>query len=234
MKYTTTPLYHGYANQTLAINFKTGIIEAQPLDPKKRDFFIGGRGLGLYLLHKEITAKTTAYEQENPLIFSPGPLGGIPQFPGTSKCMAISLSPLTHIPGISNFGGHFGAYLKYAGFDALTITGIAEQSTMIVIDGFKSEVTIRQVAAADQVFNLEKVIVDQFLSEGREKKDITFLTTGIGAANTTFGCINSHYYDAVKPVDGVKGLFRTKQAGRTGLGSVMSHKNITAIVVLAA
>ena len=234
MKYTTTPLYHGYANQTLAIHLKTAMIETRPLDPKERDFFIGGRGLGLYLLHKQITAKTTAYDQENPLIFSPGPLGGIPQFPGTSKCMAISLSPLTHIPGISNFGGHFGAYLKYAGFDALTITGIAEQSTMIVIDGFKSEVTIRQVPAADQVFNLEKTIVDQFLSEGHEKKDITFLTTGIGAANTTFGCINSHYYDAVKPVDGGKGLYRTKQAGRTGLGSVMSHKNITAIVVLAA
>ena len=40
--------------------------------------------------------------------------------------MAISLSPLTHIPGVSNFGGHFGAYLKYAGFDALEITGKAE------------------------------------------------------------------------------------------------------------
>ena len=234
MKYTQTPLHHGYANQILVINVKTGIVEARPLDPKERDFFIGGRGLGLYLLHKQITAKTTAYDPENPLIFSPGPLGGIPQFPGTSKCMAISLSPLTHIPGVSNFGGHFGAYLKYAGFDALTITGIAEQITMIVIDSFTREVTLRQAPAADQVFNLEKAVVDQLLSEGREKKDITFLTTGIGAANTAFGCINSHYYDAVKPVDGTKGLFRTKQAGRTGLGSVMSHKNITAIVVLAA
>ena len=119
MKYTQTPLHHGYANQTLAINLKTGNIEVRPLNPQIRDFFIGGRGLGLYLLHEQVTAKTTAYDQENPLIFSPGPLGGIPQFPGTSKCMAISLSPLTHIPGVSNFGGHFGAYLKYAGFDAL-------------------------------------------------------------------------------------------------------------------
>ena len=234
MKYSQIPLQHGYANQTLDIDLTTGDIDARPLDRQIRDFFIGGRGLGLYLLHEKVTAKTSAYDPENPLIFSPGPLGGIPQFPGTSKCMAISLSPLTHIPGVSNFGGHFGAYLKYAGFDALTITGIAQQNAMIVIDGFKSEVTIRQAPAADQVFDLEKTIVDQFLSEGREKKDIIFLTTGIGAANTTFGCINSHYYDAAKPVDGIKGLFRTKQAGRTGLGTVMSHKNITAIVVLAA
>jgi aldehyde:ferredoxin oxidoreductase len=234
MQYTQTSLRHGYTNQVLDIHLSTGLIAARPLDPKERDFFIGGRGLGLYLLHQQVTAKTTAYDQENPLIFSPGPLGGIPQFPGTSKCMAISLSPLTHIPGVSNFGGYFGAYLKYAGFDALTISGIAEHSSMIVIDGFKQEVMIRPAPAADQVFNLEQTIVDQFLSEGREKKDITFLTTGIGAANTTFGCINSHYYDAVKPVDGIKGLFRTKQAGRTGLGSVMSHKNITAVVILAS
>jgi aldehyde:ferredoxin oxidoreductase len=103
---------------------------------------------------------------------------------------------------------------------------------MIVIDGFKNEISITKAPAMDQVFDLEKAIVDQFLQAGHEKKDIVFLTTGIGAANTTYGCINSHYYDAVKPVDGTKGLFRTKQAGRTGLGTVMMHKNIRAIVVL--
>ncbi|MBP1710743.1 MAG: aldehyde:ferredoxin oxidoreductase, bis-(molybdopterin)-oxotungsten-containing [Deltaproteobacteria bacterium] len=234
MNYTQKTLHHGYTNQILHVDLTTGDIEACPLDPQVRDFFIGGRGLGLYLLHEKINARTKAYDPENPLIFSPGPLGGIPQFPGTSKCMAVSLSPLTRIPGVSNFGGHFGAYLKYAGFDALTITGIAKDSVMIVIDGFKREIIITGAQRADQVFGLEKDIVDQFLHEGHEKKDMAFLTTGIGAANTAFGCINSHYYDATKPVDGKKGLFRTKQAGRTGLGSVMNHKNITAIVVLAA
>jgi aldehyde:ferredoxin oxidoreductase len=233
MKYTKKPLCHGYANQILTIDLGTGKINPSPLDPHVRDFFIGGRGLGLYLLHKKVNAKTTANDAENPLIFSPGPLGGIPQFPGTSKCMAISLSPLTHIPGVSNFGGHFGAYLKYAGFDALEITGIGGKNTMIVIDSFKNEISITESPAMNQVFDLEKAIVDQFLHAGQEKKDIVFLTTGVGAANTTYGCINSHYYDAAKPVDGTKGLFRTKQAGRTGLGTVMMHKNIRAIVVLA-
>jgi aldehyde:ferredoxin oxidoreductase len=233
MKYTKEPLNHGYANQILDIDLGKGKIELQPMDPQIRDFFIGGRGLGLYLLHKKVSANTTAHDPENPLIFAPGPLGGIPQFPGTSKCMAISLSPLTHIPGVSNFGGHFGAYLKYAGFDALQITGIGEKNTMIVIDSFKNEISITKAPVLDQVFNLEKAIIDQFVQAGHEKKDIVFLTTGIGAANTSYGCINSHYYDAAKPVDGLKGLYRTKQAGRTGLGTVMMHKNIRAIVVLA-
>jgi aldehyde:ferredoxin oxidoreductase len=233
MKYTKTSLQHGYTNRILALDLGTKSISVLPLPAQIRDYFIGGRGLGLYLLHKKINARTTADDPQNPLIFSPGPLGGIPQFPGTSKCMAISLSPITHIPGVSNFGGHFGAYLKYAGFDALELTGIAEKNTMIIIDGFKGEVSITQAPAVDQVFELEKALVDQFLQAGFEKKDIVFLTTGIGAANTTYGCINSHYYDAAKPVDGTKGLFRTKQAGRTGLGTVMMRKNVRAIVVLA-
>jgi len=231
--YNKTHLDHGYANQILNVDVGTGAVSVDPLDPKIRDFFIGGRGLGLYLLHRRITLKTSAYDPENPLILSPGPLGGIPHFPGTSKCMAISLSPLTHIPGVSNFGGHFGAYLKYAGFDALEITGKAEEDLMIVIDGFKKEITLEQAPVVDQVFELEKILIDQFLGRGYSKKDIVFLSTGIGAARTTYGCINSHYYDPTKPVDGVRGLFRTKQAGRTGLGSVMMDKNVRAVVILA-
>ncbi|MBA4393050.1 MAG: hypothetical protein C0407_05810 [Desulfobacca sp.] len=233
MHYTKSPLTHGYANQTLTIDVGTGNIRIEKLDPKIRDFFIGGRGLGLFFLYRRITAKTSAYDPENPLILSPGPLGGIPQFPGTSKCMAISLSPITHIPGVSNFGGHFGAYLKYAGFDALEITGKADKEIMIVIDGFKGEITLIPSSVIDQVFELEKTLIDRFMGQGYGKKDMVFLTTGIGAASTTYGCINSHYYDPTKPVDGTRGLFRTKQAGRTGLGSVMMDKKIRAVVILA-
>ena len=233
MKFVKSPLKHGYANQIITIDLSSGAIGTPELNAQMRDYFIGGRSLGLYFLHNRITSKTTPYDPENPLIFSPGPLGGIPQFPGTSKCMAISLSPLTGIPGVSNFGGHFGAYLKYAGFDALEITGKSAAGVMIVIDGFLQEITVTETAVTDQVFDMEKSIADRFIQAGYDRKDIVFLTTGIGAANTTYGCINSHYFDPTKPTDGGKGLFRTKQAGRTGLGTVMMDKGIRAIVILA-
>jgi aldehyde:ferredoxin oxidoreductase len=233
MKYSKNGLEHGYSNQILTIDVGSRDIRVDKLDQKVRDFFIGGRGLGLYLLHRRVTAGTSAYDAENPLIFSPGPLGGIPQFPGTSKCMAVSLSPITGLPGVSNFGGHFGAYLKYAGFDALEITGQAAAEMMIVIDGFKGEIVLKTAPDFDRVFDLEKAVVDEFTGQGYGKKDIVFISTGLGAANTTFGCINSHYYDPTKPVDGSRGLFRTKQAGRTGLGSVMMDKKVRAVVILA-
>ena len=234
MNYTKAPLQHGYANQILTVDLTSRSIATPALDPKIRDYFVGGRGLGLYLLHRAITANTKPGDSENPLIVANGPLGGIPQFPGTAKAMAISLSPLTGIPGVSNFGGYFGAFLKYAGFDALQVTGKSDRDVLIVVNSFTSEVSIEEVPAGDEAFDLERDIAVKFLAAGYHRRNLAFLTTGIGAANTTYGCINSHYFDVTKPAkDGTKGVWRTKQAGRTGLGTVMREKRIRSIVVLA-
>ncbi len=233
MNYKNAQLTNGYAGKILTIDLGNSAIATPALDPHVREYFIGGRSLGLYLLHQAITPETRPGDPENPLILANGPLGGIPQFPGTAKAMAVSLSPLTGIPGVSNFGGYFGAFLKYAGFDALTVTGKAAKDVMIVIDGFRQEITVTEAPVDDEVFDLERDIAGRFVLAGYDKRHIAFMTTGLGAAHTTYGCINSHYFDATKPVNGEKGLWRTKQAGRTGIGSVMRDKNIRAIVVLA-
>jgi aldehyde:ferredoxin oxidoreductase len=233
MKYSKSKLTRGYTSTILTLDLGNAEINAHELDPHVRDYFVGGRALGLYLLYRLLTPHTSPYAPENPLIFSPGPLAGVPQFPGTSKCMAISLSPHTGIPGVSNFGGHFGAHVKYAGFDIIEITGKSEKDVFILINGFENQVTIIDAPSIDQVFDLEKFIAEKFTKAGYDKKDITFVTTGAGAANTTYGCINSHYFDPTKTADGQKGFFRTKQAGRTGLGSVMIDKKIRSIIVLA-
>ena len=121
MHYAATKLVRGYANRLLFIDLSDGAITMPSIEPAVRDYFLGGRGLGLYLLHQATTPATRPGDPANPLILANGPLGGIPQFPGTAKAMAVSLSPLTGIPGVSNFGGYFGAYLKFAGFDALEV-----------------------------------------------------------------------------------------------------------------
>jgi aldehyde:ferredoxin oxidoreductase len=234
MNYTKAAIRNGYAGKILTIDLGNGTMATPILDQEAKEYFMGGRSLGLYLLHQATTPLTKASDPENPLILANGPLGGVPQFPGAAKAMAISLSPLTGIPGVSNFGGYFGAFLKYAGFDALQVTGKADRETMIVINGFRGEVTIEQAPDFAEVFDLEQSIADRFTQAGYDKRHITFMSTGIGADNTVFGCINSHYYDVTKPTPEGRGIFRTKQAGRTGIGTVMRDKNIRAIVVLAS
>ena len=234
MNYPQRAISRGYTNRILTVDITDGTIATPDLDPQVRDYFIGGRSLGLYLLHQAITPDTTADDPRNPLILANGPLGGIPQFPGTAKAMAVALSPLTGIPGVSNFGGYFGAFLKYAGFDALQVTGRSDREVMLVINGFTSEVTIETAPHDEEAFDLEQHIAQRFIAAGYAKRNIAFMSTGIGAMNTVYGCINSHYFDVTKPAkDGGKGVWRTKQAGRTGIGSVMRGKGLLAIVVLA-
>ena len=233
MKYDPRDLQHGYTNRILTIDLGDESIEVTELEPRVRDYFLGGRGLGLYLLHQATKATTKATDPENPLILANGPLGGIPQFPGTAKAMAVSLSPLTGVPGVSNFGGYFGAFLKYAGFDALQVTGKSDREVLIVINGFTHEVTIEEVPQLDEAFDVERMIDERYTGAGYDRRSIAFMSTGVGADHTTFGCINSHYFDVTKPNPSGKGIYRTKQAGRTGIGSVMSDKGILAIVALA-
>jgi aldehyde:ferredoxin oxidoreductase len=233
MNYSKRPIQRGYTNQILSVDLSSGSITVSGILPGIRDYFLGGRSLALYLLSRAVGPRTKATDLENPLILANGPLGGIPLFPGTAKAMAVSLSPLTGIAGVSNFGGYFGAFLKYAGFDAIQVTGRANRFVMIVVNSFTGEITIEDAPADDETFDLEKDIVARFTDRGYKKQQLAFMSTGIGAANTTYGCINSHYYDMTKPVNGGKGLFRTKQAGRTGIGSVMRDKKIRSIVVLA-
>ena len=234
MNYPKRTIDHGYTNRILSVDLGNGSMTTPELDPKVRDYFIGGRSLGLYLLHSATTPDTAASDPDNPLILANGPLGGIPQFPGTAKAMAISLSPLTGVPGVSNFGGYFGAFLKYAGFDALQVTGRSSTEIILVINGFTNEVSIQEAPHDEEAFDLEGHIAERFTAAGYEKRNIAFMSTGVGAINTTYGCINSHYFDVTKPAaDGGKGVWRTKQAGRTGIGSVMRNKGLLAIVVLA-
>ena len=88
------PVDQEVGKYVLAIDLGTGAIATPALDPRARDYFIGGRGLGLYLLHRAITSDTTAGDPANPLIVANGPLGGIPQFPGTAKAMACGRTAL--------------------------------------------------------------------------------------------------------------------------------------------
>src|SRR6185369_9435253 len=102
---------------------------------------------------------------------------GIPQFPGTAKAMAISLSPLTGVTGVSNFGGYFGAFLKYAGSAALKVTGKSSSEIILVINGFTNEVTIPEAPHDEEAFDLQGHTVERFTAAGYDKRNIAFMST---------------------------------------------------------
>jgi aldehyde:ferredoxin oxidoreductase len=109
------PVEKGYAGQTLHVDVSNNTITLKPVDEKMKRTFVGGRGFDLWLLWNAVTGNTKWDSPENEVVIAAGPIGGITQYPGTGKSIAVSISPLTGSVVDSNVGGYFGPLLKFAG-----------------------------------------------------------------------------------------------------------------------
>lgn len=225
--YTPPKVERGYTSQTLYVNVSDNTIAAKPVDEKMKHTFVGGRGFGLWLLWNAVNGSTRWKDPENEVILSSGPIGGTTVYPGSGKSIAVSLSPLTGTVIDSNVGGHFGPLLKFSGWDAIEVQGQADEEVIIFVDGNKGLVQI--IAApeglADDSYALPEQILELFAEEPEEKAGISSVSTGPGAEHTLIGCLNVSFYDPRRK------FVRLKQAGRGGIGTVLRHKKVKALVV---
>ncbi len=224
LTYQRPPIEKGYANQTLCVDISAADISIKPVSDEMKQIFVGGKGFDLWLLWHAVTGKTHWKDPENAICMASGPMGGTPSYPGSGKSIVTSLSPLTGSVIDSNVGGYFGPYLKFSGFDALEIHGLAPQEVVIYIDGLSETVTIFEAEGLpEDAYETSSVLTRHF---GNEKpRGISVVSTGPGAKNSLMGCLNVSWYDPKRK------RARYKQAGRGGLGTVFSHKNIKAVVV---
>ena len=100
--------------------------------------YIGGRGLGSYLLYKSVPAKADPLGEENHLIFTAGPASGT-NFHYSSKANLNTKSPLTGIYLYTVSSGILAHQMRKAGFWAIDIEGIADSPTYIVINNQQVE-----------------------------------------------------------------------------------------------
>ena len=225
-RYEPPKVEKGYAGQTLHVNVSDNTIAARPVDEEMKRTFIGGRGFDLWLLWNAVTGNTKWDSPENEIVIASGPIGGITQYPGTGKSIAVTISPLTGTVVDSNVGGYFGPLLKFSGFDAIEVQGIAEHEVMVLVDGNEGLVQIME-APAESVNShlLAEEMAALFAKTPQEKQGVTSVTSGAGAEHTLIGCLNFSFYDPRRQVA------RLKQAGRGGIGTVLRRKKIKALVV---
>jgi aldehyde:ferredoxin oxidoreductase len=199
----------------------------KPVTEQMKELFTGGKGFDLWLMWNSIPAnkRITWDDPLNVLCIASGPLGGTTIYPGSGKSIVTCISPTTGSIIDSNVGGYFGPYLKMAGFDAIELQGKAQDDIVILIDGDFGKITIeKETALPDESYILCEELSKKFAAN-ENYRAITMMTSGIGAMNTYFGCLNSSWFD--KPRNRV----RYKQAGRGGVGTVFRDKKIKAIVV---
>lgn len=227
MHYKRNEVQRGYTGKTLYVNVGSLEICEKPVSDEMKHTFIGGRGFDLWLLWHAVNDATTWDAPENEIVISSGPCGGLTQYPGSGKSIAASISPLTHMVIDSNAGGHFGPYLKFAGWDAIELQGKAVQEVIVFIDGRQGEVSILAAPAEcpENTHLLGQWILQTFCNERVRPEFLSFVSAGQGARHTRMGCLNFSLYDR-KRRD-----LRYKQAGRGGIGTVLRDKKIKAVIV---
>lgn len=224
--YQWKPLDKGYSDQSLYVNLDTFTTEVRPVDPRVKDKFVGGKGYGLRMLWDAVTPQTKWTDPENEIVISGGPVCGITQYAGSGKSICVGLSPLTERVVDSNVGGHFGPHLKFAGFDALEVQGIALQEVIVYINGVDHEVEFFAPPAGMHIDShlLAEELHAMFSDSESDKLNVSVVSTGQAAEHSLVGMLNFSFYDVKRK------KIRLKQAGRGGLGTLMRHKNVRAIV----
>jgi aldehyde:ferredoxin oxidoreductase len=225
--YEIPAINRGYAGQTLYINVDTAEITAKEVTNDMKEKFVGGRGFDLWLLWNAVNDDTSWDSPENEIVIASGPCGGITQYPGSGKSIAATISPLTNIVIDSNAGGHFGPYLKFAGWDAIELQGKAQQDVIIFINAPDGTISLLEAPSdcpAD-THALGEWILKTICVGSVNREFVSFLSTGQGAENSRMGCLNFSLYDRKR-----QGL-RFKQAGRGGIGTVFRDKRIKAVIV---
>lgn len=133
---------YGYAGEILKINLTDSTIERIPTN-EYSDTFIGGRSMGAALYWDTVPPECGALDPENAVIWACGPACGV-LGPSPSRVAICTKCPNT-IPesySVTSTGaGHWGAELRFSGFDALIVTGKAPEPVYITI--FDDDVQIR-------------------------------------------------------------------------------------------
>src|SRR5436190_12901792 len=123
----------GYFGRALVVDVTDGSAQELPLDEKTLRRYVGGVGLGTYLMHRLAPPGVDALAPEAPLAFVFSPLVGTP-LTTSAKFAVVAKSPLTDRLNDALSSSHFAIAAKKAGFDALVIVGACASPSVLVVD----------------------------------------------------------------------------------------------------
>lgn len=124
---------YGYTGQILRVDLSSGLVAPESYDPALLRLFVGGTGMGARYLYDEVGAEVSWDSPESYIFVFGGPLNGT-TVGGTGTYSVVFKGPMTHLAGASQASGMFGAFLRFAGYDGVVITGRAEDWTYLYID----------------------------------------------------------------------------------------------------
>jgi aldehyde:ferredoxin oxidoreductase len=201
----------GYTGNVLRINLTNNKISFEHPNEIFYRRYIGGEGFVAYYLLKEVQPGIDPFNPNNKLIFATGPLTGY-AIPGTGRNSVGAKSPLTGGFGESEVGGHWGAELKHAGFDAIVVEGKAKKPVYLWLNDGNVE-----IKDATHLWGKVTGEAEAIIKEELGDNFIRVAQIGPGGEHLVrYACIINDLRNA---------------AGRGGMGAVMGSKNLKAVAV---
>lgn len=182
--------------------------EALPEDVLRR--YLGGKGLGSYLLLQEVKAGVDPLGSENKIIFTVGPATGT-RAPGSSRYGLYSRSPLTGGYAESYAGGKVAPKIKAAGYDAIILEGRAQKPLLLEI----SDLGVKFHPAKDLWGTDTYTAEDAALARVGVAGAQAVVIGPAGENQVRLACVENNYW---------------RSAGRGGLGAVFGSKNLKGVV----
>jgi aldehyde:ferredoxin oxidoreductase len=201
----------GYSGRALVVDVGAATGEALPLDDAVLRAYLGGVGLGTWLLHRLAPDRVDPLGPAAPLAFVFSPLVGTP-LTTSAKFAVVAVSPLTGLLTDALASSRFAIAGKLTGNDAIVLRGRAEVLSAVLVDADGVRVEPVPELAGRSAADAEAACRERF---GRG-----WSTAAIGPAGergVRFATV-SH--------DG-------RHAGRGGLGAVLGAKNVKAVLVRA-
>jgi len=205
----------GYHRRLLRVDLTRGMIRSEEISTEILQSFIGGTGLGIYLLYTEVPPQVAPAASENKLIFATGPLTGT-LVPGSGTYSVLSKSPLTRFAAAAQANGYLGARLKAAGYDAVVIEGCSATLVYLYISQNNVELQPADFLKTKGVFESDRLLRARHGEEGLEHRISVAAIGPAGENHVLYAAICSD---------------RGHVAASGGMGAVMGFKNLKALVV---
>jgi len=201
----------GYAGQILRVDLDSHRCTKSRTRPEVAKKYLGGKGLGTYLLTSECVPLTNPLDPGSRFIIATGPATGT-SLPTASRYGVFFKSPLTGIYAESYSGGKVAPHIRWAGYDAIIVQGRAAKPVYLLVDADRVE-----LRRADHLWGRETYETEDVIKEECGSPEFEVACIGpAGERLVAFSCLVNDYW---------------RCAGRSGAGAVMGSKNLKAIAV---
>jgi len=202
----------GSHGRVLVVDLSSGNPSVETIDEDVYKQFLGGYGLGAYLMWKHFPAGADALAEDACFAVVAGLLTGS-RAPFSGRIQIVGKSPLTGTWADSNSGGSVASHLRAAGFDALLVKGKAAEPVTLVIRDDEVELTPAGELWGQEIPEVFTELKARYGGKGEVG------VSAIGPSGEQQSRIASVMND------------RYHAFGRQGFGAIYGSKNLKAIVV---